>query len=318
MSKQKNKLVKNTIISIVSGALLIFITIQLYPLIFKSSYEEYEKKYSNSKGLPYEVYKFLYLDKKKQETKYIWEQIDFGQYYALIISNNKYRLLPNLANAVNDGAAIASILEKQYQFQINHIKNANEDKIYEAFEKLKTLSKNTNILIYYSGHGKLDEKTNTGYWLPIDAHEAKKSKWISDEDIKAELRSFNSKHILVIADSCFSGTILRRELPQVKVENLIKLSMLNELTKTTTRMALTSGDESPVVDKKGNNKHSVFAKELLDILKENEEIILASQLFKKIKSRLLLNEKQKPQFDYISNTGSHTGGDFIFVKRKNK
>ncbi|MDC3057308.1 hypothetical protein OA100_00475, partial [Alphaproteobacteria bacterium] len=89
MSKQKNKLVKNTIISIVSGALLIFITIQLYPLIFKSSYEEYEKKYSNSKGLPYEVYKFLYLDKKKQETKSIWEQIDFGQYYALIISNNK-------------------------------------------------------------------------------------------------------------------------------------------------------------------------------------------------------------------------------------
>ena len=43
MSKQKNKLVKNTIISIVSGSLLIFITIQLYPLIFKSSYEEYEK-----------------------------------------------------------------------------------------------------------------------------------------------------------------------------------------------------------------------------------------------------------------------------------
>ena len=83
-------------------------------------------------------------------------------------------------------------------------------------------------------------------------------------------------------------------------------------------MALTSGGESPVVDKKGNNKHSVFAKELLDILKENEEIILASQLFKKVKSRLLLNEKQKPQFDYISNTGTHTGGDFIFVKRKNK
>ena len=35
-----------------------------------------------------------FLDKKKpQETKFIWEQIDFGQYYALIISNNKYRLL---------------------------------------------------------------------------------------------------------------------------------------------------------------------------------------------------------------------------------
>ncbi len=316
MSKQKNKLTKNIIIIILSAVLLVFLTIQLYPLIFKSSFEEYEKKYSSTKGLPYEVYKFLYLDKRKEKGQFIWDQIDFGEYYALIISNNKYRILPNLENTVNDGEAIASILKEYYKFRIHHIKNANEDKIYEAFEKLKNLPKNTNILIYYSGHGKLDKNANTGYWLPIDAHDAKKSKWISDEDIKAELRSFKSKHVLVIADSCFSGTILRRETSQDKAENFIKLSLINELVKTTTRMALTSGGESPVVDKKGNNKHSVFAKELLQALKENDEIILASQLFKKIKSRLLLNEKQKPQFDYISNAGSHTGGDFIFIKRK--
>ena len=318
MRKQKNKLAKNIIIIIISAVVLIFITIQLYPLIFTANFEEYEKKYSDTKGLPYEVYKFLYLDEKEEKEKFIWDQIDFGKYYALIISNNKYRLLPNLRNAINDGDAIASILEKQYQFQVHHIKNANEDKIYDSFDKLKNLSQNTNILIYYSGHGKLDKNANAGYWLPTDAHNIKKSKWISDEDIKAELRSLNSKHILVIADSCFSGTILRRNSPHVKVENFIKLSMINELVKTTTRMALTSGGESPVVDKKGNSKHSVFAKELLQILEENEEIILASQVFKKIKSRLLLNEKQKPQFDYISNTGSHTGGDFIFIKRKEK
>ena len=49
---------------------------------------------------------------------------------------------------------------------------------------------------------------------------------------------------------------------------------------------------------------------------ENEDVILASQLYKTIKSRLHLNEKQKPQFDFIKDTGSHTGGDFIFLKRK--
>ena len=45
-------------------------------------------------------------------------------------------------------------------------------------------------------------------------------------------------------------------------------------------------------------------------------VFIASQLYKTIKSRLHLNEKQKPQFDFITDTGSHTGGDFIFLKRK--
>ena len=114
----------------------------------------------------------------------------------------------------------------------------------------------------------------------------------------------------------FSGTILKREIEQFDTENFIELSMLSELAKIKTRLAITSGGESPVIDKKGNSEHSVFAKELIQILKENEDIILASQLYKTIKSRLHLNEKQKPQFDFITDTGSHTGGDFIFLKRK--
>ena len=47
-----------------------------------------------------------------------------------------------------------------------------------------------------------------------------------------------------------------------------------------------------VIDKKGNSEHSVFAKELIQILKENEEVILASRIYKIIKSRLHLNEQQ--------------------------
>jgi hypothetical protein len=315
MNIKKNASAKRVIIFL-SIIILFLLLILLYPLVFKSDFERYEEKYKYSKGLPYQVYKFLYLDTEKNNKESFWNEVDLGKYYALIISNNRYRLLPNLENAENDGNKIAAILSQQYNFEVNHLKNASEDQIYNAFSVLKKLDKNTNILIYYSGHGKIDTEANTGYWLPIDAHNERKSKWISDEDIKAELRTFNAKHILVIADSCFSGTILKREIEQFDTENFIELSMLSELAKIKTRLAITSGGESPVIDKKGNSEHSVFAKELIQILKENEDVILASQLYKTIKSRLHLNEKQKPQFDFITDTGSHTGGDFIFLKRK--
>ena len=313
----KKKVSAKKVIIFLSIIIFFLLLILLYPLVFKTNFERYEEKYKYSKGLPYQVYKFLYLDTEENSKKSFWNEIDLGKYYALIISNNRYRLLPNLENAENDGNTIAATLSQQYNFEVNHLKNASEDQIYNAFSKLKKLDKNTNILIYYSGHGKIDPEANTGYWLPIDSHNERKSKWISDEDIKAELRTINAKHILVIADSCFSGTILKREINQYDAEKFIELSILSELSKIKTRLAITSGGESPVIDKKGNSQHSVFAKELIQALKENEEIILASRLYKIIKSRLHLNEKQKPQFDFIRDTGSHTGGDFIFLKRKN-
>ena len=313
----KKKVSAKKIIIFLSIIILFLLFTLLYPLVFKSDFEIYEEEYKYSKGLPYKIYKFLYIDPEQNNKESFWNEIDLGKYYALIISNNRYRLLSNLENAENDGNKIASILSEQYNFEVDHLKNASEDQIYNAFSKLKKLDKNTNILIYYSGHGKIDSEANTGYWLPIDSHNERKSKWISDEDIKAELRTINAKHILVIADSCFSGTILKRETNQYDTEKFIELSMLSELSKIKTRLAITSGGESPVIDKKGNSQHSVFAKELIQALKENEEIILASRLYKIIKSRLYLNEKQKPQFDFIRDTGSHTGGDFIFLKRKN-
>ena len=85
MSNQKKKLTKNIIIIILSAMLLVFLTIQLYPLIFESSFKEYEKKYSATKGLPYEVYKFLYLDKNKKKGQLLWDQIDFGMNHTYII-----------------------------------------------------------------------------------------------------------------------------------------------------------------------------------------------------------------------------------------
>ena len=48
-----------------------------------------------------------------------------------------------------------------------------------------------------------------GYWLPKDANTVESddnTNWISNDDITNLLNKINAKHILVIADSCFSGS----------------------------------------------------------------------------------------------------------------
>ena len=71
------------------------------------------------------------------------------------------------------------------------------------------MNENDKFLIYYAGHGYLDNDINKGFWLPINAQKEDPSNWISNSDITDQLIGIKSKHLLVIADSCFSGTLTR-------------------------------------------------------------------------------------------------------------
>ena len=42
------------------------------------------------------------------------DEINFGNYYALVIGNNNYEYLPKLNTAVNDATKVAEILEDSY------------------------------------------------------------------------------------------------------------------------------------------------------------------------------------------------------------
>ena len=56
-------------------------------------------------------------------------------------------------------------------------------------------------MFYYAGHGELDKTTGRGYWLPVDAKQGRRSKWLSNTDIADTLKSRAAKHVMVIADS---------------------------------------------------------------------------------------------------------------------
>ncbi len=137
-------------------------------------------------------------------------EIEFGRYHALVIGNNDYRYLPKLATAVGDAEAVAALLEEKYGFRVTKLANATRSEITGAFNRLRqTLTKKDNLLVYYAGHGSLDEEADRGYWLPVNARRDDDSEWFSNTRLTGYLKAMSAQHVMVVADSCYSGNLTR-------------------------------------------------------------------------------------------------------------
>lgn len=239
--------------------------------------------------------------------------IDFGRYHALVIGNNDYRTLPDLDSAVADADAVSEMLERDYGFRVTKIRDATRSNILGRLAKYRaTLKPDDNLLIYYAGHGILDKETQTGYWLPTDAEATNPSNWISTSDVTTMLRGLRSQHVLVVADSCYSGTLVRAATVRLK-SSRERGAWLKRMRGKRARTALVSGGLEPVVDG-GGGKHSVFAKAFIDALRENTGVLEGQVLFDRIKRPVVLNADQTPQYSDIRMAG-HEGGDFMFVRK---
>lgn len=254
--------------------------------------------------------------RKKQRLKQVIERSritkDFGTYHALIIGIDKYKNLPRLKTAIADANAIAAVLKQQYGFKIHKLLNPTRETILDAIDDLRSaLAFNDNLLIYYSGHGQLDQKADEGYWLPVNAKSDRRSRWLSTNTLSSSFRAFKAKHVMVVADSCYSGRLTRGI--SVRPRSSGNLKFLKKLAQKKARVVLTSGGLQPVDDDNGSG-HSPFADALLKTLNENKGIFDGTSLFKSVRRPVQLETRnQEPQYSDLRRAG-HGGGDFIFVK----
>ena len=144
-------------------------------------------------------------------------KIEFGRYHALVVGNDDYQVLPKLETAVADAEAVAELLRKRYGFKVRLLRNATRADILKTLNKYRAeLTDEDNLLVYYAGHGWLDRQTNTGFWQPVDAEADDDLNWIANEDLTRRLNAMNARHVMIVADSCYSGTLVRAarsELP---------------------------------------------------------------------------------------------------------
>ena len=160
----------------------------------------------------------------------------------------------------------------------------------------------------------MDKDAEEGYWLPVDAEWEDQSNWLLTNRVVGQIKVSPAKHVIVVADSCFSGAITRgfKVVPD-RVVGDDDVDFLKGMMSKKARIALTSGGLEPVIDS-GGGKNSVFSKFFISALRENSGVMTGSRLFNLIRAKVMANSSQTPEYGDIHQTG-HDGGDFLFVKQ---
>jgi TolB-like protein len=238
--------------------------------------------------------------------EYESESVNSGRYHAIIISENEYQddKINDLNEPKNDADKLSSILVSKYFFKqddIIRLVDPSRANILDAIEqKRKSLSIDDNLFIFYAGHGYWDESLKMGYWLPSDAKKDSKSNWVSNTDLTLYLSAFESNHVLLVTDACFSGGIFKTRSIGDMDQGTKRLYELKS------RKAITSGNLKEVPD------NSVFMKYFIRELEMNQNTFLTSdQLFANIRPNILNNSATEPLYGVIHNTGDE-GGEFVF------
>ena len=232
----------------------------------------------------------------------------YGKFYAVVIGESKYLKYEPLPTTVADARAVAQLLESRYGFTVKRVEDASAQAILDAIRLTgKKMTPQDNLLIFYAGHGTLlDEK---GYWLPVDA-DLQRTNWVSPAMIKDVLLDHRARRTLIIADSCYSGSLARGTLAQQSAEQ--------RATKRA-RLVISSGGDAPVLDSV-DGRHSIFTTALLDVLRNPRGSLVDIQAaFPAIREKVTdsarrAGREQNPQLAVMAEVGDE-GGSFYFIPR---
>ena len=246
-------------------------------------------------------------------------RILFGDYHALVIGNSQFAHLPDLRTPGRDAEAVASVLRERYGFKVRVLRDATRYEILTTLnEYYRTLTENDNFLLYYAGHGELDDVNDRGHWLPVDAEPDNRANWLSSQAITDQLNGMNVRKAIVIADSCYSGILTRAGITSIRpgMSRRALKQFLIAMADKKSRMVLSSGGVRPVLDG-GGSGHSVFARAFLDALAENEKVLEGFTLYRDVAQRVTvaaaeLAVEQTPEYAPMRFAG-HESGDFFFI-----
>ncbi|MFK7857387.1 MAG: caspase family protein [Granulosicoccus sp.] len=249
-----------------------------------------------------------------------FNDIEFGNYHAIIIGNNSYNDLGDLRTAEADAIAIDELLRNQYGFTTQLLINATRLDMLTALTEAKdNLTEEDNLIVYYAGHGQIDPDGESGYWLPVDATVSDTDNWVSNSVVTSFLDNIPARQIMVVADSCFSGTLTKASIPRTQetMPAALRKKWLTLMAKRKVRTVLSSGGVKPVYD--GTAKHSLFATAFIDQLSRNQGVLEGHQLYSDIRGDVQLSANalgvdQEPQYAAVKYAG-HEAGEFLFVAR---
>lgn len=226
---------------------------------------------------------------------------------ALLFGNSRYQSpIPSLQSPARDVDQVAASLGQKLGFEVRVIKNATKADMVRAVAALaREVAPADSVFVYYAGHGYLMDDTNMGYWIPADGSVKTAAQWISNADISKLLGAIPARQLMLVSDSCFSGTLAREQSVSADVQPgqgvLRKRSVL----------VLSSGGEEPVSDE-GKDGHSVFAWHFLRSIGRLDGTTVGFDVYRVVKQGVSDDSPQQPQYGAVVSAGHEAGGEYLF------
>lgn len=237
--------------------------------------------------------------------------------YALVIGVSDYTNgWPDLPGVKDDMAAVSALLKEQ-GFEVMVVQDPDQRGLREAFDRFISrygLSPEARLLIYYAGHGHTltqSYKEDMGYIVPTDAPNPNQdrngflSAALDMQQIEVYAKRIQSKHVLFLFDSCFSGSIfsLSRAVPEY----------ISAKTSQPVRQFITAGGKDEKVP-----DESVFRRQFQAALRgegdtNHDGYVTGSELGEFLSNKVINYSKrsQNPQYGKIRNPNLDKG-DFVF------
>jgi len=235
--------------------------------------------------------------------------------YALLIGASNYTTWSSLPSIPSELNEVQETLEAQ-QFQVERLVDPDSEALEEGIESFINeygYDKENRLLIFFSGHGHSIE--DKGFILPIDTplpddNQAFRRKAVPMTQVLAWARDIESKHVLFLFDSCFSGSVFTsKSIPSVNERYIRKA------TSEPVRQFITAGGEHDEVPSK-----STFTPLLVKALQgegdlNNDGFVTGSELGVHLSQQVPRYLDQTPQYGKIRDYAL-SQGDFVFVLDK--
>jgi len=229
-----------------------------------------------------------------------------GRRIAVLIGNNAYRPpIPPLETPQADVTRIAGVLSSRFGFDARIIKDAGKEQIVSELNRIAADARpDDSVLLLYAGHGYLMDDTQMGFWIPVDASVKTAANWISNTDIGKLLKAIPSRQLMLVSDSCFSGSLTREKKVGAG-------GTAAEILNRRSVVVLSSGGDEPVSDE-GANGHSVFAWNLIKTLESIGAVTPGVEVWRSVHGRVTKDSTQEPQYGAVLSAGHSEGGDWLF------
>ena len=242
--------------------------------------------------------------------------------YILAIAANKYDHFPSLANPLHDAKTICRVLTDKYQFEKSRIFSLfNEDFTLENLDQIfrlliKTITKYDNLVIYVAAHGHYDEVLDEGYWIPPAGRVGKPTDFLSNSSILKYIAALKARHVLLLSDACYSGSIYLQERgikPKGQVNK--SESVYDRVYQKKSRTLISSGGKEKVSDSYKGGRESPFCHFLRKFLEENQQNrVLESDLAQYLLTSVGRNTNHTPIAAPLKGVGDE-GGELVFHRK---